>query len=76
LELSEEETVIQLINYIEKTSYLRPFSKGKEKETEDVIPLILPTRTAGLVLPILSAYTQQITLSEFQTSNNSSFLSS
>ncbi len=26
--------------------------------------------------PILPAYTQQITLSEFQTSNNSSFLSS
>src|SRR6266498_4590151 len=31
LELSEEETVTQLINYIEKTPYLRPASKGKEK---------------------------------------------
>src|SRR6266496_341737 len=32
LELSEEKTVIQLINYIEKTPYLRPSSKRKEKE--------------------------------------------
>src|SRR6266540_1427355 len=42
LELSEEETVVQLINYIEKTSYLRPLSKGKEKKTGDITPLILP----------------------------------
>src|SRR6266496_6642174 len=28
LELSEEETVTQLINYIEKTLYLKPLSKG------------------------------------------------
>src|SRR6266540_3515977 len=76
LELSEEKMVIQLINYIEKTPYLKSSSKGKEKETEDITPLILPTGTAGSVSPILPAYTQQITLPEFQTSNNSSFLSS
>ncbi len=76
LELSEEETVTQLISYIEKTTYLRPLSKGKEKETGDIIPLILPTRIAGSVSLILLTYTQQITLPEFQTSNNSSFLSS
>ncbi len=33
LKLTEEETVTQLINYIEKTPYLRPLSKGKEKGT-------------------------------------------
>ncbi len=76
MELSEEETVTKLINYIEKTPYLRPLSKGKEKETGDITPLILPTKTTGSVSPILSAYTQQIILPEFQTSNNSSFLSS
>jgi len=76
LELSEEETVTQLINYIEKTPYLRPLSKGKEKEMEDITPLILPTGTTGSVSPILPTYTQQITLPEFQTSNNNSFLSS
>ena len=56
LELSEEETVTQLINYIKKTPYLRPLSKGKEKETEDITPLILPTGTAGSVSPILPTY--------------------
>ncbi len=76
LKLSEEKTVTQLINYIEKTPYLKPLSKGKEKETGDITPLILPTRTAGSVSLILPAYTQQIILSEFQISNNSSFLSS
>ncbi len=76
LELSEEETVTELINYIEKTSYLRPSSKGKGKEQGDIIPLILPTRTAGSVSPILPAYTQQITLPEFQSRSESSFLSS
>src|SRR6266498_4721009 len=76
LELSEEEMVIQIINYIKKTLYLRPLSKGKEKEMGDITSLILPTRTAGSVSPILPTYTQQITLPEFQTSNNSSFLSS
>src|SRR6266542_6876500 len=76
LELSEKEMVTQLINYIEKTLYLRPSSKGKEKEMGDITPLILPTGIAGSVSPILPAYTQQIILPEFQTSNNSSFLSS
>src|SRR6266498_1372270 len=42
LELTEEETVTELINYIEKTPYLRPSSKGKEK-AGDITPLILPT---------------------------------
>src|SRR6266511_2967353 len=45
LELSEEETVTQLINYIENTPHLRSSSKGKEKEVENVIPLVLPTGT-------------------------------
>src|SRR6266540_1218979 len=76
LELSEEETVTQLINYIEKTPYLRPLSKGKEKEMENITPLILPTGTAGSVSLILPAYTQQITLPEFQPRSESSFLSS
>ncbi len=57
LELSEEETVTQLINFIEKTPYLRPSSKGKEKETGDITPLILLTGIAGSVSPILPAYT-------------------
>jgi len=76
LKLSEEETVIQLLSYIENTSYLSASSKGKGKDTGDIIPLILPMRIAGSVSPILSAYTQQITLPEFQTNNNNSFLSS
>ena len=76
LELTEEETVIQLINYLEKTPYLRPLSKGKEKEAGDITPLILPTGTTGSVSPILPAYTQQITLPEFQSRSESSFLSS
>ncbi len=75
LELSEEETIIELINYIEKTPYLRPSSKGKEK-AGDITPLILPTGTTGSVSPILPAYTQQITLPEFQPRSESSFLSS
>ncbi len=76
MKLSEEETVTQLINYIEKTPYLRSLSKEKEKETGDITPLILFTGIAESVSPILPSYTQQITLPEFQTSNNSSFLSS
>src|SRR6266496_2686188 len=76
LELTEEETVTELINYIEKTPYLRPLSKGKEKEMGNIMSLILPTGTAGLVSPILPAYTQQITLPEFQLRSESSFLSS
>src|SRR6266498_238122 len=75
LELTEEETVAELINYIEKTLYLRPSSKGKEK-AGDITPLILPTGTAGSVSPILPAYTQQITLPEFQPRSENSFLSS
>ena len=74
--LSEEETVILLINYIEKTPYLRPLSKEKEKEMGDITPLILPTGTAGSVSPILPAYTQQIILLEFQPRSESSFLNS
>src|SRR6266511_3162228 len=61
LKLSEEETITELINYIEKTPYLRPLSKGKEKETGNITPLILPTGIAGSVSLILPAYTQQIT---------------
>ncbi len=57
LELIEEETVTQLINYIKKTPYLKPLSKGKEKETGNITPLVLPTGTAGSVSPILPAYT-------------------
>src|SRR6266498_456832 len=76
LELTEEETVTQLINYIEKTPYLRPLSKGKEKEMGNITPLILSTGIAGSVSPILPAYTQQITLLEFQPRSESSFLSS
>src|SRR6266540_7226565 len=76
LELSKEETVTQLINYIEKTPYLRPLSKEKEKKMEDITPLILPTRTTGSVSPILPTYTQQIILPEFQPRSESSFLSS
>ncbi len=57
--------VTQLINYIEKTPYLKPLSKGKEKETEDITPLILPTGITGSVSSILLAYTQQIILPEF-----------
>src|SRR6266498_1170167 len=76
LKLLEEETTTQLLNYIENTLYLSALSKGKGKDTGDIIPLILPTETAGSVLPILPAYTQQITLLEFQTNRDSSFLSS
>ncbi len=65
LELSEEETVVQLINYIEKTPYLRPSSKGKEKETGNITLLILSTGTTGSISSILPTYTQQITLPEF-----------
>ena len=57
MELSEKEIIIQLLNYIEKTSYLKSSSKGKEKETENITPLILPTGTAGSVSPILPVYT-------------------
>jgi len=65
LKLSEEETVTQLLSYIENTLYLKPLNKGKGKDTGNIIPLILPMGTAESVSPILSAYTQQITLPEF-----------
>src|SRR6266511_4075923 len=39
LELSEEETVTQLINYIEKPTHTSPASKRKEKEAERMAPL-------------------------------------
>ena len=75
MELLEEETITELINYIEKTLYLRPSSKGKER-VGDITPLILPIGTTGSVSSILPAYTQQITLPEFQPRSESSFLSS
>ena len=46
LELSAEETIIQLLSYIKKTSYLRSSSsksKGKKKNIEDITLLILLT---------------------------------
>jgi len=76
LELSEEETIIQLLSYIENIPYLRPSSKSKGKNTENITSLILPTEITGSISPILPAYTQQITLPEFQTSSDSSFLNS
>jgi len=67
LELSEEKTVTQLLSYIEKTSYLKPLSKGKGKNIRNITSLILSIETQESVLSILSAYTQQIILSEFNT---------
>src|SRR6266498_4705664 len=55
LELLEEETVTQLLSYIENTPYLKPSSKSKEKKIGDIIPLILPTGIAGSVSSILPA---------------------
>ncbi len=75
MELSEEKAITQLLSYIENTLYLRSSSKGKRKDTENIILLILLTGTAGSVSPILLSYTQQITLSEFQISSKGSFLS-
>src|SRR6266508_118905 len=66
LKLSEEETITQLLSYIEDIPYLKPSGKGKGKDTGKITPLILPTEIAGSVLPILSAYIQQIILPEFQ----------
>ncbi len=57
MELSEEETVIQLLSYIENTLYLRSSSKEKNKDTKDITSLILPTRITGLVSLILPSYT-------------------
>ncbi len=42
LELSEKKIVIQLLSYIENTSYLKPSSnkdKSKDKDIEDIILL-------------------------------------
>ena len=74
LELSEEETVTQLLSYIKNIPYLKPSSKGKGRNTGNIIPLVLSIGIAGSVSPILPVYIQQITLSEFNTSSNSSFL--
>src|SRR6266542_1701924 len=52
LKLSEEETVTQLLSYIKNIPYLKPSSKGKRKDIEEITPLILPTRTTGSVSPI------------------------
>ncbi len=57
LELSEEKTVTQLLNYIESTSYLGFSSKEKGKDTEDITSLILLTETVRSISPILPAYT-------------------
>src|SRR6266540_3852324 len=65
LELSEEETVTQLLSYIENIPYLRLLSKGKGKNTGDITLLVVPTGTAGLVSLILPSHTQQIILPEF-----------
>ncbi len=72
--MSENETVTQLLSYIENTPYLKPSSKRKRRDTENITPLVLPIETVESVSPILSVYTQQITLSEFNTSSNNSFL--
>ncbi len=57
LKLLEEETVTQLLSYIENTLYLRLSSKGKERDIRNIISLVLPIGTAGSVSPILPAYT-------------------
>jgi len=44
LEILKEEMVTQLLSYIEQTSYLRPSSKGKGKDTRNITLLILPIR--------------------------------
>ncbi len=49
--------VTQLLSYIKNTLYLRPSSKGREKDTGNIIPLILLTEIAESVSPVLSAYT-------------------
>jgi len=57
LELSEEETVIQLLSYIKNTPYLGFSIKEKEKDTENITLLVLLTKIVGSILPILLAYT-------------------
>jgi len=71
--LSEEEIITQLFDYIGKIPYLKPSdSKEKEKDTREIILLVLLTETAGLVSPILPAYMQQIILLEFNTTTQNS----
>src|SRR6266498_5843306 len=52
LKLLEEETVTQLLSYIENIPYLSASSKGKEKDTKNITSLILPTGIVGSVSPI------------------------
>ena len=73
MKLLEEKTVTQLLSYIENILYLRLSNKCKGRDTGNIIPLILPTGIVGSMSPILSAYTQQITLLEFNISSNDSF---
>ncbi len=61
LELSEKETVTQLLSYIENTSYLKLSSKekGKEKDSGNITSLVLLTGIVRSVSPILlPSYTQ------------------
>ncbi len=63
------------MDYIGKTPHLKPSgSKSKGKDTGEIILLVLSIGIIGSVLPILPTYTQQIILSEFNTSSNNSFL--
>ena len=57
MKLSEEETVIQLLSYIENIPYLKLSSKGKNKDTRSITLLILLTEIVGSVSSILPAYT-------------------
>ena len=63
MKLLEEKIIIQLLDYIEKISYLRSLSnKDKEKDKGDIglniTLLILSTKIAKLISPILLAYIQ------------------
>ncbi len=58
MELIEEETIIQLLNYIGKIPYLKPSdNKEKGKNIGEIILLILSTGIVGSVSFILPAYT-------------------
>ncbi len=63
----------QCPNYVPWQHFLRLSSKEKGKDTENIILLVLLTGTTGSVSPILSSYTQQIILPEFDTNRSSSF---
>ena len=57
LELTEEETITQLLNYIGKTSHLKPFrSKEKNKNIKEITLLVLSTGIQESVSLILLAY--------------------